>query len=99
MCSRPGGRSRSRGSIARELRAWERGEKLGRQERVEAWLVSEARVRAMRELGPHIMNALLEREGDLDRSILALPAERKVGLFVARACRAPKDRRPLRSLI
>lgn len=66
------------------MRARERGEKLGRQQRVEAWLFSEVRAKALREFGPHVVNALLEREGDLDRAILAHPGEWKTGLFLSR---------------
>ena len=73
-----------RWQTGRELRARERGEKLRRQERVEAWLFSEVRAKALSELGPHVVSALLEREGDLDRAILAHPGEWKTGLFLSR---------------
>lgn len=47
-------------------------------------MFSEVRAKALRELGPHVVNALLEREGDLDRAILAHPGEWKTGLFLSR---------------
>ncbi len=47
-------------------------------------MFTEARAKALRELGPYVVNPLLKCEGDLDRAILAHPGEWKTALFLSR---------------